>query len=700
MSNVAGIGNQSSIVQTNVGPISFNGVASGIDWNSVIQKETALTLAPTTQYNQQIQKLSAQNTELIKINGLLASVQNAIVNLSDQSIYQTYTGTSSNTNVATATGIPGVPANPGTYTVTADSLATSTQVTSATASTVGKKTNASAALNAANFQITPTVPVSGQGQITIDGVAVKYSLSDSVGSSLNALLATIQFQVDNSVDAGFTASYNSATDEVTLKSTDAPISVGSQTDSGNLETVLKLDIGSVLNTGSSGFVQSAGPIGGLNQIQPFSNDNLITAVTAGTFTINGVQFNIQNTSTTALADVLQQINSSSAGVIATYNNATGQVQITNQQTGPRSIVFGSATDSSNFLAAVGLPVSVSNTTAVASEITNHQTVVAVSAGSYGSTTQVGQQASVTLQNPSGGTTTYYSGTNQVTNAIQGISINLISQATEPFTIQVVHDPTALIANIQAFATAYNAAINELNNALAAPVIQQNNPVTSNTSSTLNSSNTLLQGGPLFGDIAVQTLRDNLISYAQTIVGTSGTSYNSLDAIGLQLTSTFNELSATQQGAQSDATAGTTVSGSLTTQVMSGTDGTFEPFDSTTFMAAFDANPTAIQTLFNDPTSGIITQFGTYLTQATGSPTILDSGQSLGTIPSVSLLQADENTNSDSITSLQQYIQQIQDNATQQANQLQTQATNAETAIAGYQATQQQLSALSAQGGGL
>lgn len=660
---------QSSTLQTNVGPITFNGVASGIDWNSVISKETALSLAPTTQYNNQIQTLSKKNQELLTINGLLASVQNTIQNLSDPAQYQTFLGQSSNTADATATGIPGVAASPGTYTITSETLATSTQVTSAPARTVGKLVTGTVAIANDNFQITPVAGSTGQGQLTVDGVSFKYSPTDAVGANLNTLLASLTAAVD-ATDAGFTASYSSATDTVTFQSSDQPISIGAPTDSGNLATVLKLDIASVANTASSGLVQSAGPISGLNQnvLLTQNNANLITAVTAGTFSINGVSFSV-TPSTDSISSILQRINTSTAGVNAIYNTVTGQIQITNQQTGPRSIVFGSSLDTSNFLKAVGLPSQSS---------------------ANGATTQVGQQASVTLQNTAGGTTTYYSSSNQVTNAIPGITLNLISPTTTPFTIQVSQDSTTLLANLNAFSSAYNAAITELNNALAAPVIQQNSG--QNSSTLFNASAQLLPGGALFGDLSISTLRDQLINFAQTIVPSSGTSFNSLSAIGLSLTSTFSVLSASQQGAQSNTSTGTTVSGALTSTVQQGTDGTFSAFNLQAFQTAFAQNPSAVQNLFNDSTKGVNVLFGTYLTGVTGIPTLLSSGP-VGQIPQTALIQADEDQNTNQINDLQQLIQQIQSNATLQANALQTQANSAETAIAGYQAEQQQITQL-------
>jgi uncharacterized BrkB/YihY/UPF0761 family membrane protein len=84
--------------------------------------------------------------------------------------------------------------------------------------------------------------------------------------------------------------------------------------------------------------------------------------------------------------------------------------------------------------------------------------------------------------------------------------------------------------------------------------------------------------------------------------------------------------------------------------------------------------------------------GTYLTGVTGLPTQTENGF-LGSIPSISLIQGFENTNSSQITSIQQQIQQIKDNANQQADALRAEFVSTETAIAGYQSLQSQLSSM-------
>ncbi len=88
-----------------------------------------------------------------------------------------------------------------------------------------------------------------------------------------------------------------------------------------------------------------------NAIDPtktLSSLNLRTPVTAGYFTINGVQINV-DPSTQSLNDVINAINSSSAGVTASYDSTNDKLVITGS--GNAVINLGSPGDTSNFLQA-------------------------------------------------------------------------------------------------------------------------------------------------------------------------------------------------------------------------------------------------------------------------------------------------------------------------------------------------------------
>ena len=117
----------------------------------------------------------------------------------------------------------------------------------------------------------------------------------------------------------------------------------------------------------------------------------------------------------------------------------------------------------------------------------------------------------------------------------------------------------------------------------------------------------------------------------------------------------------------------------------------QALDVTTFTAAFEADPTAVSNIFNSA-SGLVEQLGSYLTSATGLPTQATSGL-VGSIPDVSLVQNDENQVSSQITSLQDYIKTIDDEANAQADLLRAEYTSSESLIAQYQSLQSYVSQL-------
>jgi flagellar hook-associated protein 2 len=660
--------NLSSIPGTNVPPISFPGIASGIDYNSIIQKLTAMTLAPVTSLNQQIATINAQNAELIKINGLLASVQSALTALSQPDMYDAVSATSSNPAFATASGIAGGNAVPGTYTILSTLLATATAVTGA-ANVGHSELDAVPGTTATGLDvplvdswaaITPTNGSGSQGSITVDGVTVNY---DVTSQSLNTILTNINNAVHAAGDASFNIGFVAGTDEVQITDSGHPISLGSPSDQGNLLQVLHLDQAQIQNGATLGTVTATAGVGGINEGLAFnstnglggaSNANYVTPVTSGYFTINGVQITVNN-ATDNLNSVLQRINQSAAGVIASYNSATGQITLTSKSTGAQSIVVGSSSDTSNFLTATGL------TTA------------------SGATTAIGQQASVTLQSAGGGTQTVYSNSNTVTTAIPGVQLNLLSAATSPFQVTVAQDSSQAVSAINTFVSAYNAAIGEINSATAPPIVP-NTPIGSGIGAPPPQP---LGAGILFGNADVEIIKEQLVNEVSSVMQNATSGYNSLSQIGLNLDDSFTLLqentSTSQTGAQSN---------SVGTTQMQGTDGELQPLNVATFQAAFAANPTAVQTLLNGA-QGLVVQMGTYLTGVTGLPTQAANAL-LGTIPATSLLQGFENANNSQVDSIQQQISMIQENANMQADQLRAEFVQTESTLAGYQALQQQL----------
>ncbi|HTZ55177.1 MAG TPA: flagellar filament capping protein FliD [Candidatus Acidoferrum sp.] len=644
---------------TNAAPISFPGIVSGIDYNSIIEKLTQLSLAPTTQLNAQIATLNNANAELIKISNLLSSVQNALGNLSNPDLFDTYQATSSSSALS-ASGVPGVSATPGLYTIESVKAATNTSIlSSATAghSITDTLTSGPYAGQASNTvplaysyaSVVPSNGTNGDGSVTVDGVSISYNVD---GQSLNQILNNITSQVDSQADAGFLATLVNG--KVEFTSSDQQISLGSVQDQGNLLSVFQLSNAQLINSGSGGFIEGTADVGGINPDADFNSTNdagFVTPVTAGTFTINGVK--IQVTSGQNLNDILNEINSSSAGVTAVFNAITGQIELTNTNSGPQSIVLGASGDTSNFLAAAGLTAA------------------------SGATTTVGQQSAITVENPDGSSSTYYNNSNTVTNAIPGISLSISGNTTTPFTLNVTQNNSLLVSAVQNFVSVYNAAVNEINNATAPPIVLAIQPGT-------NSIAQSVPGGVLWGDPSVSTIIPQLEDIVGGFLGNNPT-YNSLSQAGLLLNSSFATVEATSIDDQGPGNS------PVQQQTIDGTSGLLAPLDVNSFLAALQANPSAVQALLVGANS-LTTQLGSYLATVTGAPTLLNAGP-VGTVPSVSLIQNDENGNNDTITNLQQQVTQITDAANAQANSLRTGFVASETAIAGLQAEQQELASV-------
>lgn len=106
-----------------------------------------------------------------------------------------------------------------------------------------------------------------------------------------------------------------------------------------------------------------------------------TPVTAGSFTINGVTLNV-DPAANSLNDVLNSINASGAGVIATYSATTDTVRLENATPGDTSLInLGATGDTSNLLDALNIRSALQFTNGSGStEVVSSRNLGAVNAG--------------------------------------------------------------------------------------------------------------------------------------------------------------------------------------------------------------------------------------------------------------------------------------------------------------------------------
>ena len=182
-----------------------------------------------------------------------------------------------------------------------------------------------------------------------------------------------------------------------------------------------------LFTNGSGTITSANRLGTVNIFTSADSSGLSTAISDGgsgngSFTINGVTINYDS-STNSINDIMDSINSSAAGVTASYNAITHQFSLTNNTTGNLGITM--ADNTGNFLAATGL-----------------------SSG----TTTLGNNLQYTL-NGSGILTSNSNTINGSTLGINGLSIT--AEDTGTSTIAVSADTSTISTAITNFVNDYN-----------------------------------------------------------------------------------------------------------------------------------------------------------------------------------------------------------------------------------------------------
>jgi flagellar hook-associated protein 2 len=240
-----------------------------------------------------------------------------------------------------------------------------------------------------------------------------------------------------------------------------------------------------------------------------SSADLSTAITDGgsgngAFMINGVTINY-NASTDSIQNVLSRINSSGAGVTASYDSLNNRFVLTNKSTGDVGISMQDVTG--NFLAATGL-----------------------SSG----TLQHGQNLLYTLN---GNPTQLVSQSNTITSASSGVTgLSVTALNNKSVTVTVASDTNTISTAIQQFITDYNTVQSD---------ISSQQIVTTGSDGTVTP-------GPLTGDLTASGIASDLrTSVFSPITGLSST-IQMLSDMGIQTNGQDNTLSLTDPSALNDA----------------------------------------------------------------------------------------------------------------------------------------------------
>ncbi len=332
-STLTTIGGSTSNTSSLASSLAVSGLASGMNWTSIVQELGNAERAPETQWQSQQSTIAAQNSAYDTITSDLTTLQGDAQALLVPSFFDSVVAASSTATVATASVSSGTPI--GNYAFNITQLATAAQAVGAA--------NVSQVLVPGGDPNTVTVGAAGfsspvtAGTFTVNGKPVTIATTDSLQTVFNNIASATGNKV--------TASYSATTDKITLTSSDgSPIVLGSATDTSNF-----LQDAQLYNNSSP--ITSASALGAISPAGSINAAGFSPAVTTGTFTVNGAQINVATSD--SLNQVLANIGTATNNqVTASYSSSTNQITLTSNNGNP--IVLGSSTDTSNFLQAAQL----------------------------------------------------------------------------------------------------------------------------------------------------------------------------------------------------------------------------------------------------------------------------------------------------------------------------------------------------------
>ncbi|MCB1220085.1 MAG: flagellar filament capping protein FliD [Planctomycetales bacterium] len=285
----------------------------------------------------------------------------------------------------------------------------------------------------AGFAITPenadTNPLfHTNGFFTINGVAI--NIGDVNSTTINDVLGKI-----NSSGAGVTAYFDSANSRFYLKNNStgsAGISLGGNGDTSNFLTI-------------AGLTQAAGGIsiqgrskGTVDTGLPLAQSGMSQQVSSGVFTINGVRITV-DAGVDSLTDLMNKINNSGAGVKASYDPTADKLtltQVLNEDVTSVQISLGDPSDTSNFLEAANLTLD---------------------------TTAVSQVGSIRLTSSfSVNGINYIRKSNEVSDVVDKVALNLNGVTTGPVSISVEQDNDRMSSAILDFIVEWNTTMERIN----------------------------------------------------------------------------------------------------------------------------------------------------------------------------------------------------------------------------------------------
>ena len=541
------------------GPVSFSGLVSGLNTQSIISAEMAVYEQPLTNLQTEQTTINTQIADYQAINTQLLALQQSADLLADPSAFnEAYSAASSDAAVATANVTSGT--QTGSLTFAVDQLAVgSTQISAGTvASPDDIVTSGPILVGSGGAALGITSLAAGTGLAAGDHtIAVTQASSGAAVSGTTPLPASTTIGASNDQ---LDVVVNGAAQTLTLAS-------GTYTPSQLAQAVAGASGGSLTaSAAASGLLSIATAEQGSAASLQVTGGSALSALglSAGS-TVNGTDgvVSVDGTSTT-VSDIVGSgttsvvLNSGTGGTVTV--GISGGLSAGSMTANDISVGDGSLQSVVSAINGAGVGVTAnalevgtnsyalaltSNGTGTASSTTIDTQAFAGSGLGALLTTTAAQNAVVSI----GGTGGYQvtSQTNALSGLLPGITVNLGSVSSTPVTVTVSPDGSSVAANVQSLVSAANQLLS--------------------TISTDTAYNTQTKtAGPLNGN-------ESLTGLAQQVLAAVG------EAVG-------------RSGAGSDGTAGESAGLAITSQ------GTIT-FNQTAFEAAYAKNPTGVQSMFTE-----------------------------------------------------------------------------------------------------
>ncbi len=460
---------------------------SAFDWKSVVDQLIAVDSKPIDKLNSDKDTNNQKVAALANIQTALQDLQDSVQSIRADNVFAARTVSSDAANTTwKSSSVTGTPL--GSYTFAVSQLATAAQLRGA--SNIGSSlsgTDDVSGLTLANLRTATAVTA---GTFTVDGQQVTIALTDSLQDVFDKISAAT---------GDVTATYDSASDKVTLTRASGELILGAANDTSNFLSVFKL-----ANNGTS-TTTSASELGATKLTSPLATSGLaaITAVDGdgnGSFSLNGTTINF-NVNTDNLGTVLNRINASGAGVTASYDSTNDRVLLLNKSTGDTGIALSES--SGGLLAALGLTAAAGGTL-----VHGNNCQFRVNGGALLSSTSNTLDATA--------------------HGITGLSVTVNTQTTQ--TLQVESDTAAMQTSIQNLLDKFNA-VQDL--------------VDSSTKITVSGTN--VTTAILSDNREVESWASKLRSLAfEAVSGVTG-SVTRLDSLGIDFNSTTGHLTVKDSG---------------------------------------------------------------------------------------------------------------------------------------------------------